>query len=273
VQTVAPTQAVVFAVLQGLAAVFPIGLPAHFALLTKFTGWALPGPAAVTATQAGVLLALLAYFGADLFDMAAGLVRTAKGKRDPAAGFAARLLVAAIIAIASDFLIERYFGETVRTPEWTGWLTVGGALLLLAFDRMSMTVKRVDHATFLDAVLLGLAQAVALLPGMLTSGAPVTVTRFLGYERDEAVKLSILAGVLPLIAVLAKNLIDARAVGASLQFGRLELIAGAVSFVMALASLASLMSWLRRSTFAPFAVYRLLVGAAVVVFAYGWIDF
>ena len=53
----------------------------------------------------------------------------------------------------------------------------------------------------------------------------------------------------------------------------MDLIAGGVSFVMALASLASLMTWLKRSTFAPFATYRLLVGAAVLVFAYGWINF
>lgn len=272
-QSVAPTQAVVFAVLQGLAAVFPIGLSAHIALLARFTGWTLPGQASVTATQTGALLAMLAFFGSDLFEMAAGVVRAAKGKRDPAAGFAARLLVAAIAAIALGLLIERYLGDVVGAPEWIGWLSVGGAVLLLVLDRMSMTVKRVDHATFLDAVLVGLAQAVALLSTMYSAGAPMTVARFLGYERDEAVKLSVLSGLLPLIAVLVKSLIDARAGGASLQFGRVELIAGAVSFIMALASLATLMSWLKRSTFAPFAVYRLLVGAAVVVFAYGWISF
>ena len=270
---VVPTQAVVFAVLQGLAAVFPIGLSAHFALLAKFTGWVPPGPASMTATQAGVLLAMLAFFWSDLFDMAVGVARAAKGKRDPAAGLAARLLVAAVAAIALGFVFDRYLGDRAGSPEWIGWLSLGGALLLLVFDRMSMTVKRVDHATFLDAVLVGLAQALALLPTMYGAGAPVTVARFLGYEREEAVRVSVLSGLVPLMAVLVKNLFDARAGGGALQFGRMELIAGAVSFIMALASLATLMTWLKRSTFAPFAIYRLLVSAAVVVFAYGWIEF
>jgi undecaprenyl-diphosphatase len=215
---------------------------------------------------------MLAYFWSDLFDLVVGVVRVAKGKRDPGAGLAARLLVAAVIAIALGLVMERTLGDLAGSLAWIGWSSVGSAVLLLAVDRMSMTVKRVEHATFLDGVLAGLAQAVALLPVMRSAGAPMTVARLLGYERDEAVRLSVLSGVLPLVAVLVKSLIDARAGGESLQFGRLELAAGAVSFVMALASLATLMTWLKRSTFAPFAIYRLLVGVAVVIFAYGWIE-
>lgn len=266
------TQAVVFAVLQGLAAVFPIGLSAHYALLATFTGWPLPGEASIIAAQTGVILALLMYFWSDLFDMAAGVVRAAKGKHDPGARLAAQILVAAIAAAGLIFVIERYAGNAGESLMWIGWLSVGGGLLL-AFDRMSMTVKRVEHATFMDAVLVGLAQAVALFPQMRSAGAPITVGRLLGYERDEAVRLSMLSAILPLVAMLAKALVDAHANAAAIQFGRTDLIAGAVSFAMALSSLATLMTWLRRSTFTPFAVYRLLVGAAVLVLAYGLIEF
>lgn len=265
---VALTQAVVFAVLQGLAAIFPIGVSTHIALLTGFTGWAPPAPAVVVATQAGMVLAILAYFWADLFDMGVGVVRAAKGKRDPGARLAAQLLAAVVAAMVLAFAIERYAGGVAGAPRWVGWLSAGGAVALLAFDRMCMTVKRVEHATYVDAVLIGLAEAIALLPGMRSAGAAVTVARLLGYERDQAVRFSMLAGALPLGGVLVKTLIEARGAGAALQFGRIELVAGAVGFVMALASLASLMSWLRRSTFAPFAVYRLLVAAAVLVLSY-----
>ncbi len=267
------TLVVVFAVLQGLAAIFPIGISAHFALLTEFTGWSAPGPAEIAATQAGVILAMLAFFWSDLFDMAAGVVRAAKGKRDPGARLAAQLLASAVVAVALSAAIERYAGGAANTPLWIGWLGVGGALALLALDGMCMTVKRVEHATFIDAVLIGLAEAVALLSGMRSAGGPVTVARLLGYERDEAVRFSILAGVMPLAAVLVKTLIAARAAGAAVHFDRMDLIAGAVGFVMALASLASLMSWLRRSSFAVFAVYRLLAAAAVLVLAYELIAF
>lgn len=266
------TQAVVFAVLQGLAAVFPIGVSTHFALLAAFTGWPLPDAASIVAAQTGVILALLAYFWSDLFDMVAGVVRAAKGKRDPGARLAAQIVVAAIAAVALSFVIERYAGDAGQSLMWIGWLSVGGGALLLALDRISMTVKRVEHATFADAVLVGLAQAVALFPHMHSAGAPVTVGRLLGYERDEAVRLSMLSAVLPLIAMLAKALVDAHAGAAPIQFGRTDLIAGIVSFAMALSSLATLMTWLRRSTFTPFAIYRLLVGTAVLVLAYGVIE-
>ncbi len=269
---VALTQAVVFAVLQGLAAVFPVGVSAHFALLAAFTNWPLPTAVSAVAAQGGVILALLAYFWSDLFDMAAGVVRAAKGKRDPGARLAAQILVAGIATAALMFVIDRYAGDAAESLIWIGWLSVGGGASLLVLDRMSMTVKRVDHATFADAVLLGLAQAIALFPHMRSAGAPVTVGRLLGYERDEAVRLSMLSAALPLIGMLAKTLIDAHGSGAPIEFGRTDLIAGGVSFVMALASLATLMTWLKRSSFTPFAVYRLLVGTAVLVLAYGAIE-
>lgn len=270
---VALTQAVVFAVLQGLAAIFPIGVSTHTALLTRFTGWEAPGPAEVVATQAAVLLAMLAYFWSDLFDMGVGLVRAAKGKRDPGARLAAQLLASAIAAMVLTVAIERFLAGLAEGLLWIGWLSVGGALTLLVFDRMCMTVKRVEHATLVDAVLIGLAQAIALLPGMRSAGAPVTIARLLGYERDEAVRFALLAGALPLTAGLVKTLISAHAAGAALQFGRTDLIAGGIGFVMALASIASLMSWLRRSSFTPFAIYRLLAAAAVLVLAYELISF
>ncbi|MBX7198424.1 MAG: undecaprenyl-diphosphate phosphatase [Rhodospirillaceae bacterium] len=266
------TQAVVFAVLQGLGAVFPIGTSVHIALLTEFTGWEAPGPAVVIATQAGVLLAMLAYFWADLFDMGVGVVRAAKGKRDPGARLAAQFFVSAIAAVAVLFALERYAPGVANTQMMIGWLSAGGALALLAFDRMCMTVKRVEHATFVDAVLIGLAQAVSLLPGVRNAGASLTVARLLGYERDEAVRFSMLAGALPLAVVLVKTLIEARTANAAIHFERTDLIMGSIGFVMALASLASLMSWLRRSTFTVFAVYRLLAAAAVLVLAYDLIS-
>lgn len=269
---VALTQAVVFAVLQGLGAIFPIGTSVHFALLTEFTGWEASGPSVVIATQAGVLLAMLAYFWTDLFDMGVGVVRAAKGKRDPGARLAAQFLVSAVAAVALILAIERYLPGIADTRVVIGWLSVGGALSLLAFDRMCMTVKRVEHATFIDAVLIGLAQAVSLLPGMRNAGAPLTVARLLGYERDEAVRFSMLAGALPLAVVLVKALVEARTAGAAVHFERTDLIAGGVGFVMALASVASLMSWLRRSSFTVFAVYRLLAAAGVLALAYDLIS-
>jgi undecaprenyl-diphosphatase len=263
---VALTQVIVFAVLQGLTAIFPIGAGAHSALLRWATGWD-TGPVLDAAAEVGILLAVMVFFWRDLFDMAYGLWRTAKGKRDPGARLAFQLIVASIPAIALAFVAEHYVSDALGALPVIGWMSVGAALLLAFFDRMSMTVKRLDHATYVDTLLVGLCQVFALLPGASRASATMTMARLLGYERDQAVRLSMLLAIPLLIAVLIKDLWDA---GMHIAVSRLDVIASAISFVFAFLSVGALSAWLKRGTFTPFVIYRLLVGAAVVVLAYGW---
>ncbi len=261
------TQVIVFAVLQGLAAIFPIGAGAQAALLGWATGWK-TDPALNAAGQVGILLALMAFFWRDLFDMIYGLWRAAKGKRDPGARLAFQLIVASVPAIALAFVADHYIGDALGSLIAVGWISIGAALLLLFFDRMSMTVKRLEHATYADTLLVGLCQVLALLPGASRASATMTMARLLGYERDQAVRFSMLLAIPFFIAVLVKDLWDA---GMHLAVTRLDAFTGAISFVFALFAVAILSAWLKRGTFAPFVIYRLMIGAGVVVLAYGWV--
>ena len=261
------TQVIVFAVLQGLTAIFPIGAGAQAALLGWATGWK-ADPALSVAGQVGILLAIMAFFWRDLFDMVYGLWRTAKGKRDPGARLAFQLIIASIPAIALAFVADHYIGDALTSLITVGWISIGAGLLLLFFDRMSMTVKRLEHATYVDTLLVGLCQALGLLPGASRASSTMAMARLLGYERDQAVRFSMLLAIPFLIAVLVKDLWDA---GMRLAVTRLDAVAGGISFVFALFALAILNAWLKRGTFMPFVVYRLMIGAGVVVLAYGFV--
>jgi undecaprenyl-diphosphatase len=262
------TQLVVFAVLQGLTAIFPIGATTHFDLLHDVFGWPNASPLLVIAARTGVLLAIAAYFWRDLFDMVMGVVRAAKGKRDANARLALQLVVASIPTLVLGFFAERSLGEGAYPLAVVGWVTLGGAILLLFFDRMSMTVKRVEHATFLDMLLVGLSQVISLIPGVSRAGITMTMARFLGYERAEAVRFSMLLAIPVFLALVIRDAIAAGS-GFVSGFTRADIFGGALSFMVALFALTTLMTWLHRSTFTPFMVYRLVLGATVVALAYG----
>jgi len=129
-------------------------------------------------------------------------------------------------------------------------------------------VRRVEHLGYGDAILVGLAQALALIPGTSRSGITMTAGRVLGLERAEAARFSLLLSI-PVIAgagaLAAKDVYDA----GDLVLGQDALLAAALAFVSALAAIALMMRWLRRASFTPFVVYRLLLGAGLLYYLYG----
>jgi undecaprenyl-diphosphatase len=268
---VALTQLIVLAVLQTITEVFPIGADGHLALIAQILRWPAPDPGFLLALRLGLLLAVVAYFWRDLADMIVGVIRAAKGKRDPGARLALQLGVAGVATVAAGSAFEHYVAGPWETPVVMGWAIVGGALLLLLFDRMSMTVKRIEHASFADAIVIGLCQVIGLIPGVGTAAITITMARLLGYERADAARFFFLLSI-PVSAVLtvreAYRLFD-------LQHGvlsRLDMLCAAVNFFAGLIAIAILMAWLRRSTFTPFVIYRVLLGGAVLALAYKWVS-
>ena len=264
------TQLIVLSVLQTMTEVFPVASEGHWALLSQVLKWPDPGAGFRLALRLGLLMAVLAYFWRDMADMAMGVARATKGKRDPGARLALQLAVAAIPTLGLGLAFERYVAGDWDTPAAMGWAIVGFALLLMLADRMSMTVKRIEHATYADAIVLGLCQVLALVPGTGSAAITITLARLLGYERTDAARFFFLL-MIPVSAVVIVG--DAYTLS-HLQNGvvtNIDILCGAVAFFAGLIALALLMSWLRRSTFMPFALYRVLLGGAVLASAYGWV--
>lgn len=261
------TQLIVHAIVQAFTEIFPIGAAGHDFLIASFLAGPSPGKVFALAVRAGLLLAVLSYFWEDLADMIGGVIRAAKGKRDPGARLALQIIVAALPTLGLGFAFEQYVAGSWETPAVMGWCIVGFGALMLLLDRMSMTVNRLEHASFGDAVAISLCQVLALIPGIGSAAATMTMARLLGYERAHAVRLALLLAIPVWAAVIARDAYTLFEVeGAVLRSA--DAIAAGAAYLAALAAIAILMNWLRRSTFTAFLVYRLLVGAAVLTLAY-----
>jgi undecaprenyl-diphosphatase len=198
--------------------------------------------------------------------MGAGLMRAAKGKRDPGARLAVQIFVATIPVAAIVFALPYVdFSFPPYTPAVIGWSAVIGGLFLFVLDRMSMTIKRLEHASYLDMIVVALAQVIAyLVPGVSRSGITVTFARALGYERVDAARFSLLLGM-PALAGSCVLQVLALAKAGGLTWEPWLLGIGGAAFSAGLITLAIMMAWLKRHSFAPFAIYRLLLGAVILV--------
>ena len=202
--------------------------------------------------------------------MATGVARALKGKRDPGASLAAQIGVATIPVLALGSVFTRHVGFDAHSLIIIGWAAVAGAVLLFALDHMSMTVKRVEHATFWDIALIGIMQVAVLIPGAGRVAMMVTMARFLGYERVEAARLSMLLAVPVLVALSVRDAIELGGVQA-IQVANADIFRGVIGASGGLIAAAALMAWLKRSSFLPFVIYRLVLGGMILALAYGWI--
>jgi undecaprenyl-diphosphatase len=148
------------------------------------------------------------------------------------------------------------------------WATIGFGIVLYLSDRAGMTLRRIEHMTLLSALLIGVAQVLSLIPGTSRAGITMSMARILGFERAEAARFSMLMAI-PAISgaglLVSLDLIDSGDVSLGID----ALIAVGLAFVFALIAISVLISWLQRSGFTPFVVYRILLGVALLGWIYG----
>ena len=265
------TQIIVLAIVQGLTEFLPVSSSGHLALLPMFTGWPDQGLPMDVAVHVGTMFAVCVYFWRDLWMMITGLLRATRGKSDPGARLALQIILATIPTLAAAWAFDKYVGDGVRKMVVIGWTTVIYSILLFIVDKTCMTLKRIDHTTYGDAMLIGLAQILALVPGTSRSGITMTMARLLGYERAEAARFSMLLSVPTIMAGGAWLILKLRAAD-STTMTQDALLGMAFSFVAGLFAIAFMMTWLKRSTFTPFVIYRLILGTIVLATAYGYIQ-
>lgn len=259
----------VLAILQGVTEFLPVGSSGHLVLVPQLYCWGQQAPDLELAALLGTLLAALVYFSGDLVGMLQALFRLLQGKRDGRARIVGLLLVAAIPYLAAAFLVDRYGGDSLRSPLVVGDALVGFGLLLYGADKLGLTVRRVEHMTFGQAVMIGLFQCFAVIPGASGTGMTMTAGRLLGLERPDAVRFSFLL-VIPILAAIClyKGWLLFQTAGASAmdpqRAGIMLGLAAGAGFI----AIAFLMYWVRRAGFAPFVLYRLGLGLYVLYLFY-----
>lgn len=255
-------QAIVLGLVQGLTELLPVSSSAHLALTPYLLGWQDPGLSFDVALHLGTLLALVWYFRAEWLDMMRSAVHIARTRRVETM-HERRLLylgVATIPAGIGGLLLNDLAKTTFRSPYVIGITLVVLGVLLWAIDRYSVRSRSIEEITMRDAIIVGCAQVLALVPGVSRSGSTITAGRFLHLDRPSAARFSFLMSMPITIAAVVKEAPEAlRTDGLSmpLLYG---IIAAAVSSWLAI---TVLLRYVSRHSFGVFAIYRVLLAGVV----------
>ena len=261
---------VALALIQGITEFLPISSSGHLVLWPLLTGRADQGVTMDVAVHVGTLAAVCLYFRADTGRLVAGLADVARGRWDTEAARLFLLLALATVPALAAGLALKATGavEALRALAVIGWATLLGGLLLWWADRAGAQRRAGAGWTVRDAAVMGLAQALALVPGTSRSGITMTAARALGFHRPEAARLSLLMAIPVTLAAGVLETAELVRSGNYALTGDLALGAG-LSFVAALAALAVMMRMFRREwTMLPFVLYRLALGAVLLALAY-----
>ena len=261
---------VVLALIQGITEFLPISSSGHLALWPLLTGRPDQGVTMDVAVHLGTLVAVCAFFRRDVGRLALGAHDILRGQ---AASADARLLLllalATVPAVAAGLALKLTDGmDALRSVAVIGWATLLGGIVLWLADRFGGARRTGGGWGWGDAVLMGLAQAVALIPGTSRSGACMAMGRALGFRRDEAARLALLMAVPTILAAGTVETAGLVAEG-NLSLG-IDFALGAVlAFLAALAALTVMMGMFRRDwTMTPFVLYRLALGSVLLWIAY-----
>jgi undecaprenyl-diphosphatase len=267
----------VLGVVQGITELLPISSTAHMRVLPALLGWQDPGSAFSAAMQLAALAAVVSYFWSDVRQLAFGSLHAAARREFNNQYFrlSVWIMLATIpIAVAGLALagVLNSCASPLRTVNVIGWACIVMAILLAVAEMRARHSRTVNDVSLTDAMMVGIAQVGALIPGVSRSGSTLTAALALGFKRDEAARFSFLLG-LPAIALAGfKELWELHK--AHLD-GHGWLILGlglTVASVSAFVAIWTLMRVLERHSAWPFVIYRGALGAALLIgVATGWL--
>jgi undecaprenyl-diphosphatase len=261
-------EAVVLGVVQGLTEFLPISSSAHLRIVGEIFGWDDPGAAFTAITQIGTEIAVLLYFRHDIWRIIVAWLGSLGGRRkgDPDARMGWLIIVGSIPIVVLGLLFQDDIETTLRDLRIVAIALVAFSLILYWADRVGAKKRELEHLTVGHGIAFGLAQAMALIPGVSRSGGTITMGLFLGYSRAAAARYSFL---LAIPAVLGSGLFQAfealtgDVAGETVSWGP-TIVATVIAFGVGLSVIAWLLRYLNRGSFTPFVVYRIVLGLAVL---------
>jgi undecaprenyl-diphosphatase len=258
-----PLMAIFLGFVQGLTEFLPISSSGHLALLEHYFKVEGGGLNFDILLHVGSLIALLIYFRADWLNMAKAVLKPSPYTRLERRLFVC--LVAATIPGALAGVLLQHAAETIFRQPWRIALLLGGlGILLILADRLARHIRPLTNLNLGDALLIGLSQALAIMPGVSRSGITMTAGLFLGFTRESVARFSFLLAT-PIIA--GAGLYDFLKM-LKHHPEHLSWAAGVLGFLSALVfsylAIDFLLRFLRRHTFYPFAIYRLILAAFIL---------
>lgn len=256
-------QVVVLAIVQGVTEFLPISSSAHLILASRVAGWPDQGLAFDVAVHLGSLVAVLAYFRRELGDMARGAIRL---RRDAATTLLSKVAVATLPVVVAGLLFKPWIETELRSTTVIAAATIGFALALWWADRHRSEARDEHGLTFPQAALIGVAQAIALIPGTSRAGITITAALLLGLSRQGAARFSFLLAIPAIAGAALLTMADATGTGVSAPWGDLAL-GFALAALCAYACIAGFVALVNRIGLTPFVLYRIALGALLLFLA------
>ena len=264
-------------VVQGITELMPISSTAHMRLVPAVLGWRDPGSAFSAAMQLAALAAVVSYFWSDIRSLAIGSVSAVARRdwRDKSFQFTAAIVLATIPIVIGGLLLSPILNacnSPLRGLMVIGWASLAMSLLLALAEILCQHRRTLASGTLIDALIIGIAQVGALIPGVSRSGSTLTAALFLNFKRAEAARFSFLLGLPAITLAGFKEMWELR--HASLDaYGWSVLGVGlVVASLSAFAAIWGLLRILERYSAWPFVIYRAVMGLVLVIGSYlGWI--
>jgi len=223
------------------------------------------------AVHVGTLGAVLLYFRQDVGRLFSGAWQIATRRQSADTRLVWYVVVATVPLVIIGLVLHQTGAyDSLRSAKVIAWTMLGFGIVLYITDRFGRFELSMEAMTPRHAVLIGLAQALALIPGTSRSGICITAARWLGFNRTEAARFAMLLSIPAILAAGLVATLDIADSGDAALTGD-ALIAAAIAFATALGAIALMMRWLQNASYLPFVIYRLLFGAILLVWAYGWL--
>jgi undecaprenyl-diphosphatase len=263
--------AIMLGIVQGLTEFLPVSSSAHLILARAFFGWETPpefGLAFDVALHVGTLAAILIFFRREVAAMVAAVPAMFSPQPGDFGRLAWNIVVGTIPVVIVGVLFNDYIEQVLRTPMVAAGALVVGALAMFAAERVGVRTRDERSITWLAAVLIGCAQASALIPGMSRSGTTIAVGMFLGFRRDAAARFTFLLAIPAMLAAAGKEALELRHM--SVGSGAVELIVVGilVSAGVGYLTIKYFLRFLAGNRLDVFAYYRLALAA--LAFAWLW---
>lgn len=271
-------EALILGLVQGLTEFLPISSSAHLRIVGEFLGsGADPGAAFTAITQLGTETAVVVYFWHDITRIIGAWFRSLFGRvarNHPDAKLGWFIILGSIPIVVLGIVFQDQIETNLRSLWIVAFTLIGFGILLGVADWVGRKELRLKQLTWPHAIIYGLAQAAALIPGVSRSGGTITAGLFMGYERRAAARYSFLlaipavfgSGFFQLYKTIKDPCLDAAAGCVPDIFSGWEIAAATlVAFVVGFAVIAFFMSYITKRSFLPFVIYRILLGGALIV--------
>jgi undecaprenyl-diphosphatase len=260
--------AVILGIVQGLTEFLPVSSSAHLILARAFFGWEVPGAFALAfdvALHVGTLLAILAFFGRDIAAMIAAVPSMLSASPNTPARLGQRIVLGTVPVVIVGLTLNDLIEGTLRTPVVAACALAVGAAVMFVAERVGASRRGVESVSWTDALVIGCAQASALIPGVSRSGSTIAIGMLLGLRREAAARFTFLLAVPAMVAAAAKEALALRHLALPDGSATSMAVGVVVSAVVGYLTIKYFLQYLAVHRLDVFAYYRWALAAATFI--------